>query len=182
MYQIRNIAPQYSLKVEFHFTYRYKRIWFLFLFFVGFFFVFVFIIFLFLLFEIFNSFISFLFPFYFHLVHFHFLIFLIAFFSIIIAFFFFHFLSFFKTKPDKNDVAESWHSWHIKVNHYGWGLTCAWNQQYVRLNDAKNSNISLAPHERLWSKCYFLSKNVGPGLPCFHVISSLGLQVPLKKF
>ena len=98
------------------------------------------------------------------------------------CFFFFHFLSFFKTKPDKNDVAESWHSWHIKVNHYGWGLTCAWNQQYVRLNDAKNSNISLAPHERLWSKCYVLSKNVAPGLPCFYVISSLGLQVPLKKF
>ena len=142
-------------------------IWFLFLLFV-----FFLLLFFFQLFNVFNSLVLFLFSFYFHLVHFHFLIFVIAFFFNLDRF-----LKQNQTKPTlpRADIVP-------KINDDGRGLTCTCNQCYVRLNDAKNSNISLAPHERLWSKCYVLSKNVAPGLPCFYVISSLGLQVPLKKF
>ena len=46
-------------------------------------------------------------------------------------------------------------------------------QQYVRSNDAKNSNISLVPHERPWSKCYFLSKNKAPYLSFFVMLLDL---------
>ena len=42
-------------------------------------------------------------------------------------------------------MAEDWHT-HVQ-------------QQYIILNDTNNSHISFVPHERLWSKCNFSSKN-----------------------
>ena len=45
-------------------------------------------------------------------------------------------------------------------------------QQYVRLNDAKNPHILFVPHKRPWNKYYFLLKNMAPGLPRFYVIST----------
>ena len=51
-------------------------------------------------------------------------------------------------------MAEDWHT-HAQ-------------QQCVRLNDAKNPHISLAP----WNKHYFLLKNMAPGLPRFYVINT----------
>ena len=45
-------------------------------------------------------------------------------------------------------------------------------QQNVRLSNAKNSHILHMPHEKIWSKYYFSSKYMAPGLPRFHVIST----------
>ena len=45
-------------------------------------------------------------------------------------------------------------------------------QDNVRLNNAKNQHILLEPHERSRNKYHFSSKNMGPDLPCFHVIST----------
>ena len=55
-------------------------------------------------------------------------------------------------------TAEDWHT-HAQ-------------QQYVRLNDAKNPHISLVPHKRPWNKYYFLLKNMAPGLHRFYVINT----------
>ena len=53
-------------------------------------------------------------------------------------------------------------------------------QQYVRLNDAKNLHILHVPDERAWSKYYFSSKSMAPGLPRFSCY--LHLKKPKKTY
>ena len=123
-----------------------------------------------LFFSIFILFISFLFSFWFHFISFHlliyilfhFLIFLIVFFNISFSFISFRFLKW-------NQMKTTWPRTVIAPKKPWWLRTDAHaQQQYIILNDAKNSHILYVPHERPWSK--FSSKNIASGLPRFHVI------------
>ena len=130
-----------------------------FLIFVLFFFNFYFVHFVFVFILISFYFISFLNLF---LILFHFLIFLIVFFNISFSFISFRFLKW-------NQMKTTWPRTVIAPKKPWWLRTDAHaQQQYIILNDAKNSHILHVPHERPWSK--FSSKNMASGLPRFHVI------------
>ena len=97
-----------------------------------------------------------------YLILFHFLIFLIVFFNISFSFISFRFLKW-------NQMKTTWPRTVIAPKKPWWLRTDAHaQQQYIILNDAKNSHILYVPHERPWSK--FSSKNIASGLPRFHVI------------
>ena len=75
-----------------------------------------------------------------------FLIFLKAFFSYVHFFFSLHFLAFFEMISNENHVVENWHSAYSKP---WWPRNdIRMQQQYFRLNDAKNLHILRVSHER----------------------------------
>ena len=101
-----------------------------------------------------------------------FLIFLLAFVVFFpLIYFFIYLFRFFKQNQTKIKcltaeitpymmIAERWHT-HAQ-------------QQYFRLNDATNPNISLSLHETPWDKCNLIpyKKSLLSKLPRFHVIST----------
>ena len=127
------------------------------------FYVLIFLVFLFFYFSFFLSF---------HFYYFQFLNFSVSFcwfFSFHL--FFFYLFRFFKQNQTKIKcltaeitpnmmIAERWHT-HVQ-------------QQYFRLNDAKNPNISFSLHERPWDKYNLIpyKKSLLSKLPRFHVIST----------
>ena len=126
--------------------------------FLFYFFTFLFCLFCFCFHFVFNLFSSYSFTFLNFSYRFFFFFFC---FSINIFFISFRFLKWNEMKTTwlrtntapKTMMAEDWH-------------TDA-QQQYVRLNDAKNSHVLHVPHEWAWSKYYFSSKSIAPGLPRF---------------
>ena len=128
--------------------------------FLFYFFTFLFCLFCFCFHFVFNLFSSYSFTFLNFSYSFFFFCFFFCF-SINIFFISFRFLKWNEMKTTwlrtntapKTMMAEDWH-------------TDA-QQQYVRLNDAKNSHVLHVPHEWAWSKYYFSSKSIAPGLPRF---------------
>ena len=62
-------------------------------------------------------------------------------------------------------------------NYVGQGMIYACAATVYKLNDAKDSKKdikknSLVRHEKPWSKYYFSSKNMAPGLPHFQIMST----------